>query len=80
MFTHQSIGQEKENKRANASCLLRPAPWFLSRLQGLPSTLYDIRSSSTLQEGIDVDLPGGPETKTSNSQCRGPGFDPWSGK
>ena len=23
------------------------------------------------------DLPGGPMVKTLNSQCRGPGFDPW---
>ena len=25
------------------------------------------------------DIPGGPGTKTSSSQCRGPGFNPWSG-
>ena len=25
------------------------------------------------------DSPGGPVDKTSGSQCRGPGFDPWSG-
>ena len=25
------------------------------------------------------DIPGGPGTKTSRSQCRGPGLDPWSG-
>ena len=25
------------------------------------------------------DFPGGPMAKTVNSQCRGPGFDPWSG-
>ena len=24
------------------------------------------------------DFPGGPVTKTLCSQCRGPGFDPWS--
>ena len=24
------------------------------------------------------DFPGGPVTKTPSSQCRGPGFDPWS--
>ena len=24
------------------------------------------------------DFPGGPEAKTLCSQCRGPGFDPWS--
>ena len=25
------------------------------------------------------DCPGGPVAKTLHSQCRGPGFDPWSG-
>ena len=25
------------------------------------------------------DFPGGPMTKAPSSQCRGPGFDPWSG-
>ena len=25
------------------------------------------------------DFPGGPVAKTFCSQCRGPGFDPWSG-
>ena len=25
------------------------------------------------------DFPGGPVGKTPGSQCRGPGFDPWSG-
>ena len=24
-------------------------------------------------------FPGGPVAKTTHSQCRGPGFDPWSG-
>ena len=26
------------------------------------------------------DFPGGPGAKTLHSQCRGPGFNPWSGK
>ena len=26
------------------------------------------------------DFPGGPVAKTLCSQCRGPGFNPWSGK
>jgi len=26
------------------------------------------------------DFPGCPVAKTSCSQCRGPGFDPWSGR
>ena len=28
---------------------------------------------------ISRDFPGGPVTRTLHSQCRGPGFDPWSG-
>ena len=27
---------------------------------------------------VDVDFPGGPVAETPDSQCRGPGFDPWS--
>ena len=27
-----------------------------------------------------LDFPGGPVVKTPSSQCRGHGFDPWSGK
>ena len=27
----------------------------------------------------DSNFPGGPVAKTLHSQCRGPGFDPWSG-
>ena len=33
-----------------------------------------------VQEGSDRDFPGGPVVKTMGSQCRGPRFDPWSGK
>ena len=47
--------------------------------------------NSALSEGIDEKLailikrhnlgtsPGAPVSKTSFCQCRGPGFDPWSG-
>ena len=33
----------------------------------------------TLKRHKVRDLPGGPVAKTSRSQCRGPGFNPWSG-
>ena len=33
-----------------------------------------------VQEGSNRDFPGGPVVKTTGSQCRGPRFDPWSGK
>ena len=32
-----------------------------------------------LSEHSSWDFPGGPVAKTPRSQCRGPGFDPWSG-
>ena len=31
-------------------------------------------------EMLPQDFPGGPVGKTPCSQCRGPRFDPWSGK
>ena len=31
------------------------------------------------QKANHRDFPGGPVAKTPRSQCRGPGFDPWSG-
>ena len=31
------------------------------------------------KETQNRDLPGGPVAKTLHSQCRGPGFSPWSG-
>ena len=30
-------------------------------------------------KNVQWDFPGGLVGKTSHSQCRGPGFDPWSG-
>ena len=31
------------------------------------------------QDLNERDFPGGPVAKTPSSQCKGPGFDPWSG-
>ena len=80
MFTHQSIGQEKENKRASPSCLLRPALRFLVlfRVCLLPCMTAGV--PAPFKRELDVDFPGGLETETLHSQCRGPRFDPWSGK
>ena len=33
----------------------------------------------TVLNYIARDFPGGPVAKTPHSQCRGRGFDPWSG-
>ena len=41
-----------------------------------------VRRTHVLMEPIRVkggDFPGGTVVKTLRSQCRGPGFDPWSG-
>ena len=47
---------------------------------------YDIPSwgqiktlTNQVKNLISRDFPGGPVTRTLHSQCRGPGFDPWSG-
>ena len=37
-------------------------------------------STKKLLEIINRDFPGGPVAKTLRSQCRGPRFNPWSGK
>ena len=34
---------------------------------------------SVIEDGLSGDFPGDPAVKTPSSQCRGPGFDPWSG-
>ena len=33
----------------------------------------------TASQGLERDFPDDLVTKTLHSQCRGPGFDPWSG-
>ena len=48
--------------------------------------IYDIAHMWNLKKIYTKELiyktgefPGGPVVKTLHSQCRGPGFDPWSG-
>ena len=36
------------------------------------------KSSTQSYKNTCQDFPGGPVAKTPSSQCRGPGFDPWS--
>ena len=47
------------------------------------SVLTLIPRDLNLPQGLPVksggDFPGGPGGKTLHSQCRGPGFNPWSG-
>ena len=50
------------------------AEWSAQGWQSLSGNL----SSRVVQERREGGLPGGPVAKTSCSQCRGPGFNPWS--
>jgi len=43
--------------------------------QGAFSVIGDIDDLNVVRR----DFPGGPVVKTPHSQCRGHGFDPWSG-
>ena len=38
-----------------------------------------ITLSNISQKEKDRNFPAGPTVKTPHSQCRGPGFNPWSG-
>ena len=44
-------------------------------------TISDVTRGPGLghQKTTSGDFPGGPVVKTLRSQCRGPGFHPWSG-
>ena len=37
------------------------------------------QTTVTVKEREGKDFPGGAVVKTLSSQCRGPGFNPWSG-
>ena len=43
------------------------------------TTIVSELEERTLEIIHSGDFPGGPVGKTPCSQCRGPGFDPWSG-
>ena len=45
----------------------------------LLSSMVKIQKSFGVSRNKFLDFPGGPVAKTSCSQGRGPGFDPWSG-
>ena len=40
---------------------------------------WEDRKQGLSGAGVQRGFPGGPVAKTTRSQCRGPGFDPWSG-
>ena len=40
---------------------------------------FEKTKGRTYKKKTSGDFPGGPAVKTPCSQCRGPGFDPWSG-
>ena len=41
--------------------------------------IMKINSPQSVKNCSLGNFPGGPMAKTPHSQCRGPGFDPWSG-
>ena len=60
---------------SHPSALEKPQHWDPPLLRGARD-----KADTELQEGLERDFPGGPVAKTLSSQCRGPRFDPWSGK
>ena len=50
---------------------------FFNQNKKKPGTKENILYDSIKEKFRD--LPGGPVSRTLSSQCRGPGFDPWSG-
>ena len=54
--------------------LAAAAPWELVR--NADSQALSRTTESNLNFRV---FPSGPVAKTPHSQCRGPGFDPWSG-
>ena len=66
-FVHYFIPKEvKKNPQRQITITIKAA---ISRNQGV----------STVEIKMARDFPGGAVGKTPCSQCRGPGFDPWSG-
>ena len=60
--------------------LLAPgAPAEENRGPGLIAVRWARWESEVLSSAMSRDFPGGPVAKTSCSQCRRPGFNPWSG-
>ena len=54
--------------------------WWKPRLCPRPGERHSLELSILYILKTPVrDFPGGPVAKTPRSQCRGPGFDPWSG-
>ena len=61
-----------------ASSLLPGSPDLYQHL--LPQLSTCLTSHCCGKRSDPGDFPGGPVAKTPRSQCKGPGFDPWSDK
>ena len=79
VYTVQSWQNQDSNPEGPA-----PGPLLLAtrlyRMQSLPcSEVRPAGVEKKEQKQMGGDFPGGAVVKTLCSQCRGPGFDPWSG-
>ena len=51
----------------------------LKQGENLPGWPAEESTHSIVKSQEERDFPGGAVDKTPHSQCRGPGFNPWSG-
>ena len=88
----QNTGVERKKKKKNTGVgSLFPSPGDLPnpgieprspalQVDSLPAELSGKPRLCIIPlKGIKRDFPGSPQVKTLRSQCRGPGFKPWSG-
>ena len=45
----------------------------------MSSLVFSLEEEILRAASEEKDFPGGPGAKTPHSQCRAPGFNPWSG-
>ena len=74
----------KSESEVAQSCSTLSDPWTAAHQAPLSMGFYRQEYWSGVPlpfpaDPLQWDFPDGPVAKTSHSQCRGPGFDPWSG-
>ena len=65
-------------KRVRQGCILSLYLFNLRAEYIMTNTRLD-EAQARIKTAGRGDFPGGPVAVTPSSQCRGPGFDPWSG-
>ena len=71
-MTRESVWAGRDAGHLSSPLLLPKLPFLFPGHVGTEKKRIMIRSSK--------DFPGGPVVKTPRFQCRGRGFDPWSGE